>query len=198
MGAIPHGATVSKPCSVKRSVRLGPSRTFRTSTTGEKVNHPDTLLRWHRRRVDRHWTQPQRPPGPHDLMTTPARASESRARGRRRASGSPPRRRDLGGARRTLNSSLFGEVQGTSTVRRSPRSTHRVPMTGTLPMHRVGGSSSSATSGSSTTMTGSPQGGPTSAIRVLPRLGGDSGRHCCVDRSTGAARRVSGPGGRIR
>ena len=24
---------------------------------------PDTLLRWHRRRIVGHWTQPQRPPG---------------------------------------------------------------------------------------------------------------------------------------
>ena len=24
---------------------------------------PDTLLRWHRRRIAQHWTQPQRPPG---------------------------------------------------------------------------------------------------------------------------------------
>ena len=34
----------------------------RPSRTGWLVT-PDTLLRWHRRRIVGHWTQPQRPPG---------------------------------------------------------------------------------------------------------------------------------------
>ena len=34
----------------------------RPSRTGWLIT-PDTLLRWHRRRIARHWTQPQRPPG---------------------------------------------------------------------------------------------------------------------------------------
>ena len=36
----------------------------RPSRTGWLVT-PDTLLRWHRRRIVGHWTQPQRPPGRH-------------------------------------------------------------------------------------------------------------------------------------
>ena len=34
----------------------------RPSRAGRLVS-PDTLLRWHRRRIVGHWTQPQRPPG---------------------------------------------------------------------------------------------------------------------------------------
>ncbi len=53
----PHSTTTTELCSARSQPAL--PRRLRVGW----IVTPDTLLRWHRRRIARHWTQPTRQPG---------------------------------------------------------------------------------------------------------------------------------------
>ena len=89
---------------------------------------PDTLLRWHRRRIARHWTQPQRPPG------RPSTSAKLRRLALRLAAENPTwRYRRIHGGLRGL-----GHTIAASTVWGDPQQRRNRPRPHTLQSHLVG------------------------------------------------------------